>query len=90
MATKKNTNREDIISTLKEISNNYNETPLAMHIALACQEYDSIDLISDREFSYLLTKYLSSKELDIASQIIQEDFLFDDDPFGEEEDDYEY
>lgn len=60
--------KEEIKAAVEELLKR-DEYPVAMHIALATQEYPIIDNISDKELAFLLRKYLSCQELDIHPHI---------------------
>src|SRR5699024_8051893 len=55
-----------------------------LHLAMATQEYDELDFISDKEMCYLLDKYIACHDLCISSQITKEEngFIDDDESLG--------
>lgn len=75
---KKSNYTKEIIDSIKELSTEYKNNSLMFHIGLATQEYSDICTISDKEFSFLLKKYLGELSLGISSQIItDDDYIFD-------------
>lgn len=82
---KKNTENKyfkEVIQTLKELHEEFPNEPLSIHLGLASEGYKHIeDIPSDKELSFLLTKYQAAKVLDHTIPL-SEDY----DP--EEEDEY--
>lgn len=53
---------KEVLSSLKELLKHANGN-LLMHIVLACSEYPQLEYVSDKEFSYLLDRYISMLEI---------------------------
>lgn len=56
------------LQTLTKIAKEFPEQSILHHLSLILNEYNNIPLLTDKEFSYLLEKYHTERELDIPSQ----------------------
>ena len=65
--------KKKILETIKTLSELYPNQFLASHIAIATSDFSSLAGISDKEFYYMLEKYVCEKELDITPSIYEKD-----------------
>lgn len=57
--------KNTISSLIKDINKAYPNIPFGTHLLLATSDYSNLASITDKEFIYLLEKYIAERELDI-------------------------
>lgn len=85
--------KKQILKTLKDLSETYPTTPLALHLGIALDGYGNIENITDKELSFALQKYTTERELNDSiphkediDNIINEGLALNIDDLYEEED----
>lgn len=64
----KKNNKKEILKCFQELIKLYPNQDICLHLSTILSDYSSFDTLSDKEFLFLMEKYMCEKELDFTPE----------------------